>query len=188
MDFLVIGMILWITIHLLPVSFVGIRRRLVDKLGLMPYKGLFALSILGSVTLMVLGWQSIESITFLYDLGPTGRLIGLVLLIIGFVLIASSKIKNNINRIIRHPELTGVSCWALAHLLMNGEQRAVILFGGFFVWAIATIFLLNKRDGTFVPPAPQLPHKSILTVAVGFVMLIVLALLHPYFAGVAIAP
>ena len=69
MDFLVIGMILWITIHLLPVSFMGIRSGLVDKLGLLPYKGLFALSILGSVALIM------TTITFgLPKRGQVGKL------------------------------------------------------------------------------------------------------------------
>ena len=46
-------------------------------------------------------------------------------------------IPNNVKRLLRHPQLTGVALWGIGHLLANGESRSIILFGGLGAWAIA---------------------------------------------------
>ncbi len=62
------------------------------------------------------------------------------------------------SRIVRHPQLTGVSIWAFAHLMMNGDSRSIVLFGTMFIWAILSIAaLINRRDGEWVKqPVPGL--------------------------------
>jgi uncharacterized membrane protein len=52
----------------------------------------------------------------------------------------------------RHPQLLGMVCWSVGHLLAVGTERAIVLFGGLAVWAIIEIFLLNRRDGEWVKP------------------------------------
>jgi len=186
MDLLVIGVLLWITVHLLPVSFHPLRTQIVHKIGLNPYKGIFTLSIVGAIVLMVLGWQSIDDMVIFYDLGHAGRGIAFLFIIVGFILLVSAKLKNNINRVVRHPELSGFSCWAFAHCLMNGDLHSLVLFGGLLIWAVTTIFLLNKRDGAFVKPEKQPFYRSVIVVVIGFGLVVGLALAHPFFTGVAI--
>lgn len=184
MEVLVLGLWLWISIHMIPVAFPDIRTRLVAKLGEMPYKGVFALGILLSVALMVIGWRSIDQVTPLYDFYAIGILPALLMLLVGFILMVAARTANNFRRLVRHPELTGFTLWALAHLLINGDLRTTVLFGGLGLWSVATIVLLNNRDGDFVRPAKELPHKGVMTVAIGFVLFIGLVLGHEYFAGV----
>ena len=57
---LVLGVLVWSAAHLLPCSAPGLRSRLVARLGEGPYKGLFALTIVLSIVLMVLGWRSAQ--------------------------------------------------------------------------------------------------------------------------------
>src|SRR6266481_6142759 len=38
-----------------------------------------------------------------------------------------------ITRVTRHPRLCGVSLWAIAHLLVNGNPAALIMFGALLV-------------------------------------------------------
>jgi uncharacterized membrane protein len=39
-----------------------------------------------------------------------------------------------------------VKCWALAHLLANGNLAHILLFGGFLAWAIADFAVCRRRD------------------------------------------
>ena len=48
---------------------------------------------------------------------------------------------------IRHPQLTAVKLWALAHLLVNGDSASLLLFGGLLVWAAVEVVIINKQDG-----------------------------------------
>ena len=44
--------------------------------------------------------------------------------------------KGHARALLRHPMLTGVLVWALAHLLVNGDEASLILFGWMAVWAL----------------------------------------------------
>jgi uncharacterized membrane protein len=55
---------------------------------------------------------------------------------------------------LRHPMLTGVKIWALAHLLVNGDLASIVLFGGMLGWAVVAMIGSNRRDGEWQrPPA-----------------------------------
>ncbi|RLA32229.1 MAG: NnrU protein, partial [Gammaproteobacteria bacterium] len=93
-----------------------------------------------------------------------------------------------IKRIFRHPMLTGVFIWAVAHLLVNGTTRALVLFGGLGIWALLEIVLINKRDGAYTKPdSPDFSEELKGTfISAGFLLFILF--LHPYFAGVTPFP
>jgi len=184
MELLILGLVVWVVAHMIPVAAPALRGGLISKLGELPYKGIFALVILGSLALMAFGWRSIESVTPLYDFYDLAAFPGLLVILAGFVLIAASIVPSNFRRLVRHPQLVGFSMWAAAHLVMNGDVRTTILFGGLLAWALATIVLLNKRDGAFTPPAKQLPHKGVMVAAIGFVLFIGAVLGHEYLSGI----
>jgi hypothetical protein len=50
---------------------------------------------------------------------------------LAFILFAASAMATSIKRFVRHPQLTGVLLWALAHLFSNGDGRSLVLFGVF---------------------------------------------------------
>lgn len=187
MTLLVLGLIVWSFLHFLPVAAPSVRQGIVSKVGELPYKGGFALLILASVALIVFGWRSIDAPEVLYEPPAALSVVALLMLIIGFVLMVAARIKCNIKRTIRHPQLTGFTLWALAHLMVNGDVRTTVLFGALGLWSVLTMLLLNKRDGAFVKPEPQLPHNSIIALAIGFVVFIGLVLGHEYFTGVALS-
>ncbi|WP_135079355.1 NnrU family protein [Terasakiella sp. SH-1] len=184
MEFLILGLVIWAGAHMVPVAAPDLRARLAERFGEMPYKGLFALVVLASVGLMVLGWRSIGPAQPLYDIYAIVAVPCLIMILLGFVLMAAAKIKSNFKRTIRHPQLTGFTLWSVAHVLMNGDVRGVLLFGGLSLWSVATIFLLNKRDGAFTPPAKELPHKGAIVVTVGFCVFIAAVLGHEYVSGI----
>jgi uncharacterized membrane protein len=48
-------------------------------------------------------------------------------------------------RITRHPFLNGMSLWPAAHLVVNGDTRAVILFVGMLILSVFGMWRIDKR-------------------------------------------
>ena len=68
------------------------------------------------------------------------------------MLFVASKARTNYRRLVRHPQMMSVILWSVAHLLVSGDSRSVLLFGGLGAWAIFEIVLCNKRDGAWRKP------------------------------------
>ncbi len=64
MTLFIAGLILFFVIHLLP-GLTVLRSRIIDRVGLNAYKGLFSLITLGSMVMISIGYQQVE-ISFLW--------------------------------------------------------------------------------------------------------------------------
>lgn len=184
MIWLWLGVIVWSGVHALPSLAPGMRTSLIERVGPGGYKGAFALAIFASILLMVLGWRSAAA-DIVYEPPAWGAHLAMLLMLIAFLLFAFSHGKSNLKRFIRHPQLTAMVVWAIAHLLANGDSRSVVLFGVLGVWAMIEMVLLNRRDGAYEPPAPRPLAAEIKPVVIGVVIYTVFILLHPYLFGVS---
>jgi uncharacterized membrane protein len=183
MIMLTAGVLLWIAVHLFPAAAPAARHSLADKMGANPYRGVFTLLILASLLLIVFGWRSTIPET-MYLPPEWGRHLAMLLVLIGFILFSASHGRNNIQRVIRHPQLSGVFVWGIAHLLANGESRSIVLFGGFTLWALVSIMLINRRDGARDKP-PAVPFKKdVIAVVGGVVVYAVVLFSHRWIAGI----
>ena len=185
MILLILGALVWSGVHLFPSVAVPARARLIESLGgEKNYQGVFALALIVALLLMVFGWRSTPA-SVVYQPPGWGILFAELAVFVGLLLFAASAMATNIKRIIRHPQLTGVAVWAGAHLLSNGHQRSLILFGALFLWALAEIVLISRREGAWEKPE-ALPLagdlKPLLAAAVTYA---VLFFLHPYYTGVS---
>lgn len=134
------GVLLWSLAHLMKRVAPVLRSRL-GSAG----RPLVAASIVLSVVLMILGYQSAE--------GPVwwarqSALVGInnLLVFVSFYIIAGSIIGARISRFIRHPQLTAIKLWAVAHLLVNGDLASMTLFGGLLIWAVLAVILINRQE------------------------------------------
>jgi uncharacterized membrane protein len=186
MALLILGLALFIGVHLIPM-FAGLRRAAAGTIGEVPYKIGFAVLSVAGIVLIVRGWGSAPA-DFIYVPVPALRHVTMLLVLFAFILLAASHARTNIKRLVRNPMLSGVLIWAIGHLLANGETRAVILFGSFAVWAVVEILLTNARDGVWVKPAPVPVRKDIITVVIAAIVFVIVMILHPWIAGVAILP
>ena len=61
----------------------------------------------------------------------------------------------------------------VGHLFSNGEARSIVLFGGFALWAVLQIALLNRRDGAWTrpPAASVISNVRLLLAGLGFFIL-----------------
>ena len=188
MILLTIGVLLWAFAHLIKSILPGLRAALVGKLGENPYKGLVALDIVIAIVLMVFGWRS-AAIDIWYVPPLAGSpYVTAALVLIAFVLMGAANAPTNIKRFLRHPMLTGVVVWAIAHLLANGDNRSVVLFGGLGVWAALEIVLVSRRDGEWIKPEPVPVAKDVTLIVVGSVLFALVAYFHEFLFGVAPIP
>ena len=65
-----------------------------------------------------------------------------------FTLLLGSQVGARVAGVIRHPQLTAVKLWALAHLLVNGDSASLLLFGGLLVWAVLEVVIINNRTAS----------------------------------------
>ncbi len=187
MIFLVIGVLLWSGVHLFPCVAVEPRKRLIGRMGEPPYKGVFALTLVAAIALMVLGWRS--SVPYgLYSPPAWSALAANFLMLVALVLFVASAVPTNLKRVVRHPQLTGFAIWAGAHLLANGDRRSLILFGGLGLWAVLTILFINRRDGAWVKPDPLPMTAELKPFAIAIVAFAVLFFAHPWVFGVSPLP
>lgn len=149
---LVAASALFLLIHF-GVSGTRLRDMLSARLGEGPYRGVFALASLLSLVWMIMAFRRAP---FIHLWGPTPELLpvaeGLVLIAFVFVVVGLSTrnptsigreaavrredVVSGILRITRHPFLWGTALWALVHVVMNGELRALVLFGSLLVLAL----------------------------------------------------
>lgn len=182
MNLLIVGVVLWSVTHLFPAYAPGARRNLIARLGEKAYKGMFALVIVAALALIVMGWKATLP-DFLYAPPTWGRHLTALLVLIAFILFGASHGRNNIRRIVRHPQLSGVIIWGIGHLLANGETRSVILFGGLTAWAVLSILLINRREGAREKPEPAPVRKDVIAVVAGVVVYAVVAGAHQWLFG-----
>lgn len=185
MEMMIAGLLLWSIVHLIPALAPGLRQSLIGRMGENGYKGLFALLIVLSVMLIVFGWRHTIP-THLYLLPPAFKHVAMLLVVFAFVLMGAAQYPTRIKRIIRHPQLAGLMTWAVAHLLLNGDSRSILLFGWLGAWALLEIILINRRDGAWVKPEAPGWGREFRGLAISIVIVVVVVLIHPYIAGMPV--
>ncbi len=184
MTLLAFGLLLFAGLHLVKSLAPGMRNALLERLGENAYKAIFSLLVLASLALIVFGWRAATP-AFIYMPSPALTMPALLLLMLAFLLMVVSTRPSRLRRVVRHPQLSGVVLWGIAHLLLNGDSRA-LLFTGMTVWAVVEILAINHRDGSWVKPQAPGPAAELvnLLIAVGVVALVVY--LHPWLAVVPV--
>lgn len=185
MPLLIAGLLLWSVAHLFKAATPGLRNQVEQKLGKDPYRGLFSLVIVGALVLIVFGWKTaIPQPVYMPPLA-SGAIISLLVLL-GLVLFFASQVAGNIKRFIRHPQMTGTLLWSAAHLLANGDSRSLTLFGGFAIWALLEIVLINRRDGRRQDPGPAAIKYDVIPVVIGAVVFAAVLYFHQTLFGVIV--
>jgi uncharacterized membrane protein len=183
MAVLITGLVIFFGIHLVP-WVPALRGALVARLGERGYKGLFAPIALAGFLLIILGKGRAELVP-LYEPPTWGRQVALPLVLLAFVVLPGAYIRGNIKRYTRHPMLWGVTLWALAHLLANGDRASVLLFGAFLAYSLADMVSANLR-GARLSTARYPWTQDLKVVVVGVIAYVLFVVLHPYLFGVAV--
>ncbi len=180
---LVLGLLMWTSIHFFPSVAKCTKGLIISKIGIGPYKGLFAILIVSSVVLIVFGWRSIEPVD-VYLPYSWGRQVTFILVLLTFILFVAARRATNIKRILRHPQLTGLVLWSIGHLFANGDNRSLILFSWLGIWAIIEMILISRREGEWAKPETVSVKNDVITVIGGCVLYAILLMVHPYLSGI----
>ena len=182
---MIFGIILWVDAHFIGRVAPSFRARLDDKFGAKKAKGIFALVILLSVVLMVLGYRAWETSTMLYASSPSLRPMTAILAWAGFILAGVPNSKSRLRGRMRHPMLLGFALLMGSHLLVRGDVASVVLFGSLCVWAIASMLLINASEGEWKRKAtPNLSLAGdIRLVLIGTIITAVAVSIHIFVFG-----
>jgi len=183
MDTLILGLVIFFAMHLLP-SVTAPYTAVKNKLGEKPFKGLFALISLAGLVLIIMGMGKAEFIP-LYEPPYWGRHVTAFVMLISLYCLISSEAKTSIRVVTAHPMLWGISAWSAGHLLANGDQASVILFGSFLIYSLFAMFSANRRGARPKGENLDLKTDGIVLVAAA-VIYIGLMVFHASFAGVPI--
>ncbi len=185
MKLLIAGLIIWSSVHLIPSLARPLRQKWISQMGENGYKLAFTVLILISLALIIFGWRSTVP-TYLYALPAFTKPILMLLILVAFILFGASNYPTRIKSIVRHPQLTGVALWATAHVLLNGDSRSLVLFGWLGIWAVLEIVFINRREGEWVKQAAPGWGRELRGLAISLVVFVVVVMVHPYIAGVAL--
>ena len=169
---LILGLALWSGGHWFK-RLAPARRAAMGEAG----KGLVTALSLAGIVLMVLGYGRADPV-WLWQPPPFLRHLNNLLVLLAFYMFAASVLKTGLTRAIRHPQLTGVKTWAVAHLLVVPTLAGVILFGGLLAWAVVSVILINRATPRPAPNPPAGAAREIGAVAVAVVATGVVGWLH----------
>lgn len=176
MIWLLLGLVLWSSAHLF-------KRVLPDQRAALGNKGrgLVALLVLISLGLMITGYRAAET-EFLYALPMWTWHLNNAVMLIALFLMDIGRVKGVVRTKIRHPMLTGVVLWSVAHLLVNGDTAAVVLFGGLGLWALVEMAVINRAEGPWTPPERGSYAKDAMMLGAAAILFAVIAGIH-YWLG-----
>jgi uncharacterized membrane protein len=175
MIWLVLGVLLWAYSHLMKRVTPGFRAGLGDGAG----KGVAAVLALIAVGLMIYGYKH-AAVSVLWE--PPGflRHVNNLLMLVAVVLVGLGASRGVLRTKIRHPMLTSVKVWALAHLLVNGDLASVVLFGGLLAWAVVDVILINRMEPVWTRPVAGPVRNDIVYLVASVVVFGVIVYIHTW--------
>jgi uncharacterized membrane protein len=190
---LVMGLALFIGIHLVSTQS-DLRQGLSQRMGLGAYKGLYSLLSFAGLVLIVLGYHKVHLAPgknpVLWTPPLWGRHVTMLLMLPVFPLLVSTYLPGRISAAIRHPMITAVKFWALAHLFVRGDAASVLLFAGLLGWAVYDRISLKRREAVGLVAVRTGPARNdIIAIVVGLAIYAVfLKWGHALLIGVPLVP
>ena len=182
---LVVGLVLFLGIHLLP-AFTGFRGQLVARWGERRDKGLFTLVSFAGLALIIVGYAMADRGRQLFPPLPSAIAVAPYAMVVAFALFAVANMRGHLRQTLKHPMLIGLLIWSGVHLLANGDLRGTVLFGAFFGYAVVDLFSAVQRHAVKAFE-PAVRHDVIAVIA-GIVVALVFMTFHRALFGVRVVP
>lgn len=185
---LLLGLVIFLGMHSVSIVAPAWRDDMSRRLGVLPWKALYALVSLLGFWLILRGYGAARLDPVVLYTPPTGlRHFTYLLMLPVFPLLVAAYLPGRIKAKIKHPMLTATKAWASAHLLANGMLADVLLFGGFLAWAVLDRISLKKRRSTLTPAAHSSARNDIIAVVGGLALYALFAMWgHARLIGVAV--
>jgi uncharacterized membrane protein len=191
---LIVGLILFLGLHLLPTS-PELRDGLKERVGDVPYRVIFSLLSIAGLVIIILGFHKLQlhpgKNPVLWDPPVWTRHIAIGLMLPAMILLVAAVIPSRIRNAAKHPMLAAIKIWALAHLLANGDLGGILLFGSFLAFAVYDRISVKRRGarGPLGSANPASPINDVLVVVIGIALYAALLLGgHQWLIGVSPMP
>ena len=143
------------------------------------FKGVVALLLVLSIVLMTWGYRAAAPVE-VWDPPDWTVHVNNLLTLAALTLFVGSNAGGRIGTRMRHPQLIGFKLWAVAHLLVNGNLAAILLFGGLLAWSVAQLVVLNRRT-EWAPAAPGSVVRDAAALVVAGILWLAIAYVHVWF-------
>ena len=153
MVLLFIAVLLFDIVHLVP-ALPAVKARLQQRFGA-AYGALFGVAATLTLLAIIAAW-SYAGVEPVYEPIKFSRHINMGFSLIAFMFLGIFFFRGKLRQFFRFPFAIAVVFWATGHLIANGDQASLILFGGLLIYALVFIVLglINKvfpslvvRDG-----------------------------------------
>ena len=145
---LILGLILFLGIHLTQTVAPGFRTNIIATRGNGLWQGIYTVVSLTGFALIV--WFYSDAVAngpYLYEPPVWMKHVNALLMLFASISMAVYGFPaGRLKPILKHPMLLAVKIWAFGHLLANGSLAAVLLFGSFLAWAVIVRISLKKRE------------------------------------------
>lgn len=183
METMVLGLTLFFAAHLFP-SATKARALTIAKLGEKRYKGVVALLSLAGLALVVVG-KGKAGFVPVWDPASWSYIVTNVSMMLALFCLVAFRMNSNLKRFTAHPMLWGIVFWSGGHLASNGDRASIALFGSFLIYALVAMYSANLRGAAPSGQKIALRYDAMVLVSAA-VAYVVLANLHPWFAGVTL--
>ncbi|OEC98352.1 MULTISPECIES: NnrU family protein [unclassified Rhizobium] len=147
MALLILGIVLFLGLHLVRVVAPGLRSSMIARLGEGGWKGAYSIASIVALVILIYGFGQARDMTPIWT--PPFWMSHITILLMLFALIclvASLLPAGHIAVRTKHPMVLSVKIWALAHLLSNGDGAAILLFAAFLAWGVILRISLKRRE------------------------------------------
>jgi len=140
-----------------------VRQRLVGAMGEKGFSAAFSLLMILALIWVIAAYR-VAPPRIVWDFGTAVNLIPMLVMPFALILAVLGLLARNPTAVMggafleqhgqavrgpatitRHPFLSGVALWAIAHLIANGDAASVMLFGGMAVLAIGGIYAIDHK-------------------------------------------
>lgn len=138
-----------------------LRAGMVKLLGEIGYQAVYSLIALFAIVWLAMAFNDAPYGTQLWSLYPVGHYAAVVIMPIALLLVVGGYAQPNptaigleelagsepvgITRITRHPVMWGITLWAVAHMLANGNSAALLLFASLGLLALIGTVLIDIK-------------------------------------------
>ncbi|MFB2550578.1 NnrU family protein [Ensifer soli] len=190
MALLILGIVIFIGIHLVKAVAPGLRAGVMARGGTGLWHAIHGACALLGIVLIAYGFDQSRATTGMLYNPPRGMAhLALTLMLVACIcLVAGFLPPGRIRTVLKHPALVAIKIWAFSHLLANGETNSVLLFSAFLAWAVILRISAKRRvraGEISYPPFVSYGYDAIAVVAGTLLWGLFIWKLHELLIGVA---
>ncbi len=141
------------------------------RMGEGKYMGLYSIVTLIGFGLMLWGYAKAPNGAPLFEGPHLLHHFAWIPMMIAFILLISAYTPlGHIKRTVQHPMMLATLIWSLTHLLMGGDLKKVLLFGGFAAYSFVSLVFAFGR-GTELRSQPAKIKGDIIAIILGLILM-----------------